>query len=261
MITLRKKIFLFLSALFFLLFQDIAFADDDFIKLATMIYKKDLKGVEELITSGVDVNIRQESSGSTPLIVACSIEGTEEIIEFLILKGADVNAIAADGRTPLIWAASNSKKAVELLLAEGADPGAKGADGMTAFIQSILGIISGSVNTEVCDLLLDKGANVNDNITGADAAGWTALMFAANNEKPGLVKYLISKGANVNHQAGDGKTSLMMASKWGYKETVIILVENGANVNLKAIDGSTALSLAIKENSEEIIKILKARKN
>ncbi len=90
----------------------------------------------------------------------------------------------------------------------------------------IFGILSGSVTTEVCDLLLEKGADVNSQLIGADATGWTALMFASSNEKVDLVKYLILQGADVN---------------------------------LKAKDGTTALSLAIKEKNEEIIKMLKSK--
>jgi ankyrin repeat protein len=115
---------------------------------------------------------------------------------------------------------------VELLIAKGADCNAKGVDGMTAFIQSIFGILFGSVTTEVCGLLLNEGADINAQLTGADATGWTALMFASSNGKSDLVKYLISKGADVH---------------------------------LKAKDGTTALSLAMKDKNDEIVKILKAK--
>jgi ankyrin repeat protein len=224
---LKPKAILFITIFILLLSQHLLFAQDDFNEFATRIYKKDVKGVRELLDKGVDVNMLQKTTGSTPLIVACSIEGTYEIVELLISKGADVNIIGSyDGRTALIWAAENSKKTVELLLEKGAKVDVKGVDGMTAFIQSIFGILSGSVTTEVCDLLIEKGANVNDQLTGPDATGWTALMFACSNGKLELVKYLISKGADVN---------------------------------LKAKDGTSALSLAIKEKNDEIIKILKAK--
>ena len=223
----KRKATLLITIIALLLSQHLLFADEQFNEFATAIYKKDIEGVKELLAKGVDVNIREKTMGSTPLMVACSIEGTYEIVELLISKGADINVKGSyDGRTALIWAAANSKKTVELLLAKGAEVNIKGVDGMTAFINSIFGILSGSVNTEVCDLLLAKGANVNDQLTGADATGWTALMFASNNGKSDLVKYLISKGADVNH---------------------------------KAKDGTSALNWAIKDKNENIIKILKAK--
>jgi ankyrin repeat protein len=223
---LKRKVSFLIMIVTLLLSQHLLAAEDDFNEFAARIYKKDIQGVKELLARGVDVNIREKTMGSTPLIVACSIEGTYEIIELLISKGADVNIQGSyDGRSPLMWAAQNSKKAVVLLLEKGAEVNVKGVDGMTAFIQSIFGILSGSVTTEVCGLLLGKGANVNDQLTGPDATGWTALMFACSNGKLDLVNYLISKEADVH---------------------------------LKAKDGTTALSLAMKDKNDEIIKILKA---
>ena len=220
-----KAIFVIMFAAL-LLSQQFLFADDDFNEFAMKIYKKDINGIKELLTKGADVNIREKTMGSTPLIVACSLEGTYEIVELLISEGADINIQGShDGRTPLMWAAANSQKTVELLLAKGAKVNVTGVDGMTEFIQSIFGILSGSVTTKVCDLLLEKGANINHQLTGPDATGWTALMFACSNGKADLVQYLVSKGADVN---------------------------------LKAKDGTTALSLAKKEKNDDIIKILKA---
>ncbi len=223
--TLKCKVHFLFIIIVLLLSQHLLIAGDDFNEMATKIYQKDIEGVKELLNNGVDVNIREETMGSTPLLVACSLEGTYDIIELLISEGADVNLIETHGgRTSLMWASQNSKKAVKLLLENGAEVNVKGVDGMTAFIQSIFGILSGSVTTEVCDLLLEKGSDVNSQLAGEDAVGWTALMFASSNEKLDLVKYLVSKGANVN---------------------------------LKAKDGNTALSFAINNKNEEIVKILR----
>jgi ankyrin repeat protein len=227
--NLKRKATFLLAIIALLLSQHLLFADDDFNEFAARIYKKDIKGVKELLARGVDVNIREKTMGSTPLIVACSIEGTYEIIELLISKGADINIKGSyDGRTALMWAAQNSQKTVELLLAKGAEVNVKGVDGMTAFIQSIFGILSGSVTIAVCDLLIEKGANVNDQLTGDDATGWTAIMFASSNGKLDLVKYLISKGADVNLKAKDGTSALSLALKDKNDDIIKILKDNGA---------------------------------
>jgi len=224
---IKHKAVLLQIILIFLLPQYLLFAQDDFNEFVSFIYQKDIQGINELLATGADINVRQETMGTTPLIVACSMEGTYEIVELLLSKGADVNIVGSfDGRTALMWAAANSKKTVELLLEKGAKVEVKGVDGMTAFIQSIFGNLSGSVTTEVCDLLVEKGANVNDQLYGPDATGWTALMFACSNGRLDLVKYLLSKSADVN---------------------------------LEAKDGTSALSLAINEKNDEIIKILKAK--
>jgi ankyrin repeat protein len=55
------------------------------------------------------------------------------VLEYLLGKGADVNAKNAYGITPLLSATYEShKEAVEFLLKKGADKNAKGPDGMTA---------------------------------------------------------------------------------------------------------------------------------
>ena len=67
----------------------------------------------------------------------------------------------------------------------------------------------GPVNMELMELLLQHGANVNDQVTGtltysmrisrAPSAneGRTALHIAAQEGKTDLVRYLLSKGANT----------------------------------------------------------------
>jgi len=229
MLSFRSRV-VFLSLIVALfLSQPLLFADDDFNEFATRIYKKDIEGVKELLATGVDVNIREKTMGSTPLIVACSLEGTYEIVELLISKGADINIQGSyDGRTALMWAAANSKKSVVLLLEKGAKVNLKGVDGMTAFIQSIFGILSGSVTTEVCDLLLAKDADIDAQLTGPDATGWTALMFASSNGNLDLVNYLLSKKADVNLKAKDGTTALSLAKKEKIDAMVNALESKGA---------------------------------
>jgi len=224
--TLRIRLILSVSITFLFFLSNPLFSDELFNDFATKIYMKDIDGVKELLASGIDINMREETMGSTPLMVACSLEGTEKIIELLISYGADVNIQGSyDGRTALIWAASNSKKSVELLIAEGADVRVKGIDGMTAFIQSIFGILSGSVTTSLSDLLLEKGADINAQITSADASGWTALMFASVNENVELVEYLISRGANSALEAKDSTTALSLTLEHNNNDEIIKMLE------------------------------------
>lgn len=227
--NLKSKAIFLIMIVALLIPHDLCASDDDFNEFAALIYKKDLKGIKELLAKGVDVNLRHETMGTTPLIVACSLEGTYEIVEFLISKGADIHIIGSyDGRTALHWASANSKKTVELLLDKGAKVDVKGVDGMTAFIQSIFGILSGSVNTDVCDLLIRKGANVNDQLSGPDATGWSPLLFACSNGNLDLTKYLLSEGADVNLKAKDGTSALSLAMGEKNDEIIRILKEKGA---------------------------------
>ncbi len=229
---------------------------NDYTKLSEKAYKKDLKGIEELLAAGVDVNTPIQDSGSTVLLLACTLKDHAEVVGFLIAKGADVNVQPnKDGRTALMWAAGNSKRSVEHLLAAGAQTKVRAVDGMTAFIQSVYGVISGQVTTAVCDMLLEKGEDVNARLT-SDAPGWTALMFAANKGNGELVIYLISRGADVNNRALNGRTALMCAAKRGYKKIVAVLLKRGADAAATDRAGNTALSLAKKKGHAEIVALL-----
>ncbi len=230
---------------------------NDFTKLSEKVYKKDLKGIEELLAGGVDVNVAMEDSGSTALLLACSLKDHAEVVELLIAKGADVNVIPKrDGRTALMWAAGNSKRSVELLLANGAKTKVRAHDGMTAFLQSVQGVISGLETTETCDMLLENGEDINARMI-LGAPGWTALMFAVNKGKGELVIFLISRGADVNNRSLNGRTALMCAAKKGHIKIVALLLKHGADAATIDKAGNTALSLAKKKGHAKIVKLLK----
>jgi len=255
---MRKVSCMSFMILISMLFMIKALSASDFDTLSKRVMANDFKGVEELLSSGIDINTQNEISGSTVLILTCSLKGFEDMVEFLLNRGADVSIRSRDSSTALIWAAGNSKKYVELLLSKGADINVKAVDGRTALIESVFGILAEIITLEVPEVLIKAGASINDTIVGGDVSGWTALMFATNNGRPDLVEFLISNGADVNHVAADGTTALMWVSRWGYKEIAELLINHEADVNLMAKDGSSALSLAIDNEHNELAQMLRA---
>ncbi len=214
--------------IFFLLILCSISHSQDFDKLANAVVDKDLNTLDSLLQTGIDINVTEEDKSATVLIIASSFQDYEDVVSYLISSGADVNFKGKDGRTPLIWAAGNSFESTKILLENGADVKAKGDDGMTAFIQSTFGILSKKVSTDVMDLLNENGADVNSALISKNAAGWTALHFAAVNGDYNLVKYLLSQGANVNHTSDEGSTALSLARQEKYKEIISLLKEHGA---------------------------------
>jgi ankyrin repeat protein len=221
---MQKYILLILSLL---ILSSISHSQD-FDNLANSVVNKDINTLDSLLQSGIDINITEEDREATVLLIASSFKDYEDVVLHLIFKGADVNFKGKDGRTPLMWAAGNSFESTKILLENGADVNAKGNDGMTAFIQSTFGILSKKVTTDVMDLLLEHGADVNSELTGKDASGWTALLFASVNGDIDLVEYLISHGANVNHTSNEGVTALSLARQEKYKEIITLLKSKGA---------------------------------
>lgn len=127
-------------------------------------------------------------------------------------------------------------------------------------------------NTEIVDLLIEAGANVN----AKDESGRTPLFCATFLKKPEMAQVLVNAGADVNVQDKEGKTALMltgdlvlrshcksikvpaMFSKEGFKETVQILLAAGADVNLQDKKKCTALFELLKVADAEVVQALLA---
>lgn len=200
----------------------------NFDALADKVVDKDIAGIENLLSDGIDINTKQPSTGATVLMLACSYQDFEDVVRFLIDHGADVNAKSDDGKTPLTWAASNSIENVRLLIARGADVNHAANDGMTPFIQSVFGVLSNKVSTDICTVLLESGADINATLTSRAALGWSALHFAVINGDTQLVDFLVRHGANVNQVTNEGSSPLYLAKMEDDDEIIAILKRAGA---------------------------------
>ena len=95
--------------------------------------------------------------------------------------------------------------------------------------------------------LVDRGADVNHN----NKKGDTPLLLACRNSHRGVIKALIEKGADVNHVGRDGESPLLIVSRRSSHEIFKILVKSGADVNyVDPKNGETALTIAVRRNQE-----------
>jgi ankyrin repeat protein len=91
----------------------------------------DIQTVRQHLAAGTDVNGKDPSGGSTPLLVA-ALFGQTEAARLLLEKGANVNSKNNEGATPLLVAAFFCHpETVKLLLEKGADVRAKNNRGET----------------------------------------------------------------------------------------------------------------------------------
>ena len=199
-----------------------------FNALADAVVKKDYARIEQLLQEGTDINTQPPTSGTTVLMIASSYYYYDNMVEYLISKGANVNLKDKEGKTALLWASSNSFENAKILIANGAKVNEPANDGMTPFIQATLGFSSGKVPIEMCELLRKNGANINAELKRQSALRWTALHYASANGDAELVKYLIKHGANVNKATGEGSTPLFLAKLGEYDEVIKILKNAGA---------------------------------
>ncbi len=140
----------------------------------------------------------------------------------LLDRGADVNAMAADGSTALAWAAIRGNSAVaELLLTAGAGPNISNAFGIGPVSMAIENGAS-----EVTRLLLEHGADPNSEREN----GETPLMTAARLDQLDVMKLLLARGADANaREKRFGQTALMWAA--GNPDAVRLLLDHGADVH------------------------------
>jgi ankyrin repeat protein len=180
-----------------------------------------------LISNGANVN------AGMPLFFA-SARGQREIVELLILKGADINVKGSFGETPLHWAAQyGHKNVVELLLSKGADPNVTDAVGGTP--------LHYARKPDVIEALLVKGANIN----AKSSTGSTPLHSVVRDHykilgltiKPSketlennkeIVELLLRKGADINIKDKKGQTPIQLARESGDTEMVDFLKKHGA---------------------------------
>ena len=111
-----------------------------FNQLADAVIKKDTIKIQQQLQSGIDINTQHPTSGTTVLMIASSYYYYDDIVNFLIIKGANVHE-DKDGKTALLWASSNSLENAKILISNGAKVNEAANDGMTPFLQATLGVI------------------------------------------------------------------------------------------------------------------------
>lgn len=81
-------------------------------------------------------------------------------------------------------------------------------------------------------------------LKGTDQDRYTALHRACYGNHVDVVKFLISKGADVAAETEMGWQPLHSSCQWNNKECAAILLQNGADVNAKSEGSQTPLHVA-----------------
>jgi uncharacterized protein len=115
-------------------------------------------------------------------------------------------------------------------------------------------LIAASMNDrlEVVRYLVSRGVDVNT----AENGGRTALYFAAQNNYKSIALFLISRGAEVNTQDSYGQTPLHRAAQMGHTEMVKLLVSSKADINAEDKKGKTPFKGALEFDKRDTAKAL-----
>jgi len=208
-----------------------------------------------LAANGALAETRSTGDGTTELHWAAHDEDVERV-KALLKAGADPRARNDYGATPLSEAAVTGNVAlIKALLDAGADVESANDDGMTALM-----IVARTGRVDAAELLLRRGAKVDAREKWRQQ---TALMWAAAQAQPQMVRLLVKHRADVNARSlvnewerqvtveprsqarpSGGFTPLLYAARRGCAECARELIAGGADVNLPDPDGVTPLLLA-----------------
>jgi ankyrin repeat protein len=185
---------------------------------------QDQKKIRALVSQRTDVNTRSDD-GSTALLWAAHWNDLETA-GLLIRAGADANAANDFRMTPLAQACINGNAAlVEALLKAGANPNTPIGTGEVPVMTC-----AKSGNAEAVRLLISRDAAVN---AKEPKQNQTALMWAAAEHHPAVVKSLIDAHADLQAHTKQGFTALHFAAREGDQESARLLVAAGVDVNIR----------------------------
>lgn len=216
-----------------------------------------------------------DEEGNTGLQFA-SAGGHEQLVRFLLRKGASVDSRNNYGWSPLMQAARFGHLTVaHILLENGAE-----INGRNRLGASILTMAARGGHTHVFKLLLESGAFVDDydhlavagnnNNNSCSAAGFgsvescaggggrefmdiTALMVASQFGHEAAVRLLLEWGADVNFfQKTTGWGPLMVATLSGKVGVAQQLVERGADPDRLNVLSKTAFELAMQLKQKDV---------
>ena len=210
------------------------------------------------------------------------LQGDGEAVKYLLENGANVNAKAEDGWTPLHMAAAifggnermenkqqeySKYDIFKMVLAAGANVQVTTKDKWTALHAAVANAYTGWRQEKEADLnriqdLIDAGAEIQaKDINGHTPLHWNAWQgYAVQSGLPSVegdvTALLIENGARLNDQDDLGRTALHYAAEMGYEKIVLELVQAGADLSVQDNSGKTATDLAEARLLQNIVYIL-----
>ncbi|KAI5777257.1 ankyrin repeat-containing domain protein [Geopyxis carbonaria] len=176
--------------------------------------------VKALVEAKVDINVYDEGD---PPLVAASSQGNMDLVKFYLDLGANIDFKSIEGTA--LWMATNRKdaKLVWFLLKSGADVNIS-SSGRSSPLEKAISMR----NPEIISLLLDNGADVDENRAILEKA-----VFFGDLD---IVRMLLERNVKINHfQRKSSKTRTINPLSWaalnGDASMVRTLLSAGADVN------------------------------
>ncbi|XP_028414471.1 transient receptor potential cation channel subfamily A member 1 homolog isoform X2 [Dendronephthya gigantea] len=207
------------------------------------------KTAQYLLFKGAEVNAVRMNM-ATPLHLAATA-GDLDTVEMLLNFKANVEAKNMSHETPLHKAALfNNVPVIDLLLDRGANIESRDKDNYTALLVAVA-----QGNKEATDALLRRDANIRV----VDSSDKTAIYIAAEENCLEILELLMHhhKAKRLLEESDKyGNTPLHIAAKKGFINAVRQLLNEGADIDAVNLDEQTPLHMAAKSGKENIVKEL-----
>jgi ankyrin repeat protein len=201
-----------------------------------------------LVQRGANINAQVRYWRRTALHYA-AYGGHEEVVAFLLEKGAQASTRDDKNVTPLMWACDNGHLDVVRMLV--AHTEAQGLDDRDIKGGTVLHYAARGGNGEVVAFLLGKGAQASTR----DNYNVTPFMVACIKGHLGVVRMLLHHTGGEGLDARDdenGWTALHGAAFLGCEEVVRFLLLSGADPMITDSKGRTPHALATPEQPEHV---------
>eukprot|EP01156_Anaeramoeba_ignava_P023398 Anaeramoba_ignava/c21512_g8_i2.p1 GENE.c21512_g8_i2~~c21512_g8_i2.p1 ORF type:complete len:1015 (+),score=296.89 c21512_g8_i2:22-3066(+) len=234
--------------------------------------------IVRLIERYVDINKTKGNKLSSILHTVCNVHQSREILDFLVERKADVNAIDSNRNTPLhisceremmdfikilvenhadvnilnnnkdtplhIACRKNSIEIAKYLLENGANPKQKLKD-----FSSPMDLALRNDSFELVKLLFEHGFNLNEPIM----YDVLPLHHACQSNSMEIIKFMVEKGADV-HKKCKGKPPLVyLCVTRGFAEILQFFVDKGVDIN-EEYRNTSFFEYALEESTVEVVK-------
>lgn len=221
-----------------------------------MTIVKDLLGKRETDPQGYNFEISckgqsKSNLGWTPLHLATYF-GHKEVVEQLLAKGAEINAVNDNGDTPLHKASFIGREDLVMLLIQyNADVSMINGEGRLPRDMTP----ANEAGDEIAKLL--RAAETTEMLQKENRL----LSYAREGNIENLNQLLKDVNPpNINCVDGQGNSSLHCAAYRGHKEVAILLLQNGVDTMIRNQRGQLALDLARDAQTLQVLSVKAARK-